>query len=148
MLAVLAALLLFGTAGRAVTPVEHGEAQVMTPMRWRARKLERRADAETRRLRQDVDDVRSLVERGKPDPVDAMLLAQRVYAHERRGTSATAPARQAAIEAAQAAAEYAAGALDRGDAVAAVNRSVDAVEALTPKRAEKDGKVFLPIVGG
>lgn len=146
--ALAAALLLFGAAGRAVTPVERGEAQVLTPMRWRSRKLERRADAETRRLRRDVDDIRSLMERGKPDPVDAMLLAQRVYAHERRGTSATAPARQAAIEAAQAAAEYATGARDRGDAVAAVNRAIEAVDALTPKPVEKDGKVFFPIVGG
>ncbi len=62
-LAVLAALLLFGLAGRAVTPVEHGEAQLLTPARWRAGKLERRAEAEVLRLRRDVEDIRSLMER-------------------------------------------------------------------------------------
>ena len=145
---VIALMLLFGLAGRAVTPVEHGEAQLLTPARWRAGKLERRAEAEVRRLRRDVEDIRSLMERGRPSPVDAMLLAQRVYAHERRGTSATAPARQAAIDAAQTVAEYASGAAERDEAVAAVNRAIDAVDALTPKPAEKDGKVFIPVVGG
>ena len=147
-LAVLAALLLFGLMGRAVTPAAHGEAQLLTPARWRAGKLERRAKAEVRRLRRDVDDIRSIMERGRPSPVDAMLLAQRVYARERRGTSATAPAMQAVIDAAQAAAEYASGSVERDEAVAAVNRAMDAVDALTPKPVRKDGKVFFPVIGG
>lgn len=94
----LAVLLLVGLAllGRGVTPVEADSPVVLTPARWAAANLSRQAHAETVRLQRDAGELRALLAGpAGPDPVQALLLAQRLYAGHRQGTSATAGARQA-----------------------------------------------------
>jgi len=68
---------------RAVIPVEAREPAILTPERWQAAAQARRARAETAQLQRDAMALRALLERPDPDPVQAMLLAQRVYAHHR-----------------------------------------------------------------
>ncbi len=110
---VVAALLLLclGLGGRGyfVTPQEAGGVVLLTPERWAAIQLARQARQETVTLQKDVAQLSRLLAEERPDPVTAMLLAQGVYARQRTGASATAPARQSAIEAAALAARYAAG---------------------------------------
>ena len=125
---VLAVLLFFGLVGAAATP--RGRLVYLTPSRWAAVKLQRRVHGEATRLREDVGALRSAVERGRPSPVDAMMLAERVYAAERTGTSATAPARNAAIRAAEAVVAYAEGTGSRKEAVDAVNLAVELMNRL------------------
>jgi len=105
--------------GYAVTPWETGEAVLLTPERWAAMQLARQARRETIALQRDVVQLSRLLAEDAPDPVTAMLLAQGIYARQRTGTSATAPARQAAVEAASLAARYAAGTVSYEQTLAA-----------------------------
>jgi len=65
-----------------------------------------------------------------PDAVQAMLLAQRIYAGQRSGTAATATARAALVDAAAAVARYAGGGLTRQSAIEAVNAALERIRAL------------------
>jgi len=130
--ALLAALLFFGAVGAAVTP--KGRLTLLTPSRWAAVKLQRRVNGEVKRLGKDVASLRKAVEKGRPNPVDSMMLAERIYAGERTGTSATAPARNAAIRAAQAVVEYSVGTQPRADAVKAVNTAANLLNRLEGER--------------
>lgn len=102
--------------GHFVTPVVAQAPQLLTPERWQAAELARKAAAEVVRIDADM----ALLEEDKSEPVSAMLLAQRIYARHREGTSATAPVRLALIAAAEAAARYASGAADRDSALSAL----------------------------
>lgn len=129
----LAVLVLVGLAflGRGVTPVEGDRPVILTPARWAAAHLSRQAHAETVRLQRDAGELRAfLAGPASPDPVQAMLLAQRLYAGHRQGTSATAGARQALIDAAATAARYASGAASRDQAVAALNEALARIQVL------------------
>jgi len=129
----LAVLVLVGLAllGRGVTPVEADSPVVLTPARWAATSLSRQAHAETERLQRDAGELRAfLAGPASPDPVRAMLLAQRLYAGHRQGTSATAGARQALIDAAATAARYASGAASRDQAVATLNEALTRIKVL------------------
>lgn len=133
VLGCLAALILVGLAllGRGVTPVEADRPAILTPARWAAASLSRQAHAETGRLQRDAGELRAfLAGPASPDPVQAMLLAQRLYAGHRQGTSATAGARQALIDAAATAARYASGAASRDQAVAALNEALARIQVL------------------
>lgn len=153
----LTALVLIGLAllGRGVTPVEADRPAVLTPARWTAASLARQARAETARLQQDAGELRAfLAGPANPDPVQAMLLAQRLYAGHRQGTSATAGARQALIDAAATAARYASGAASRDQAVTALNEALARIQALagpatssalpTPERTLS--RIFLTLI--
>ena len=151
---VLLAGLLIGLAllGQDASPVEAGRPQVLTPERWLAAGLTRRADAEIARLAEDAQTLRdalvadrkqsSLDSSGgqpgqtgvevRPDAIRAMTLAQRIYAAHRAGTAATAPARQALIAAAEAVARYAAGGLERNTAVLTLNAALERIRAIAP----------------
>ncbi len=120
--ALLLLLALFGVVGAIATP--KGKLVYLTPSRWAAVKLQRRVNGEVERLQKDVKALRSVIAKGRPSPVDAMMLAERVYASERTGTSATAPARNAAIVAAEAVVRYSTGTGTREEAVRAVNTAV------------------------
>ncbi len=129
----LAALLLLGLAllGRGVTPVEADSPAVLTPARWAAASLARQARSEAERLARDAGELVAFLARpASPDPVQAMLLAQRLYAGHRQGVSATAGARQALIDAAATAAQYASGAAAREQAVAALNEALARIQVL------------------
>ncbi len=129
----LVALLLLGLAllGRGVTPVEADTPTVLTPARWAAANLARQARAETVRLQRDAGELAAfLAAPASPDPVQALLLAQRLYAGHRQGVSATAGARQALIDAAATAARYASGAVPREQAVAALNDALGRIQVL------------------
>ncbi len=130
-LAVLVALGLL-LIGRAASPVVAGSPVVLTPEYWQAAALARQARAELVRLAADAQALRDLAENATPDAIQAMLLAQRIYAAHRGGTSATAPARQALIVAAEATARYASGGASRQTAVDAVNAALARLRALSP----------------
>ncbi len=130
LLFVLLAMLL---VGRAITPYDGGRAQVLSPARWQALRLERQAVRELRALYADLDDLRQMLEPGRPNAVDAMLLAQRIYAAHRTGTVATRAARMALIQAAEQAARYAAGEISRAEAVDAYNLARERIETLGGK---------------
>lgn len=121
--------------GHFVTPVEAQTPQMLTPERWQAAALARKAAAEVVRIDGDMVLLADLLEVGKPEPVAAMLLAQRVYARHREGTSATAPVRLALIAAAEAAARYASGASDRETALAALILAVTHLASFQPDAA-------------
>ncbi len=133
-LLVLAVLIAFAAVGRFVTPVDAGRVEVLTPDRWQARKLAREVRREVLALSEDGQRLRDLVEDGRPSAVDAMLLAQRIYARHRTGTSATGPAREALIAAAEAVARYATGTASRGEALDAVNRALALIRELDAQR--------------
>jgi len=61
-----------------------------------------------------------------------MLLAQRIYATHRTGSTATVAARQHLIAAAEITARYAVGAASRQDAIAAYQDAMASIEALSP----------------
>lgn len=154
----LAALFLLGLAllGRGVTPVAAASPAVLTPARWVAANLARQARAETVRLQRDGGELAAfLAAPASPDPVQALLLAQRLYAGHRQGVSATAGARQALIAAAATTAQYASGAVSRGEAVAALNDALARIQVLagpatpasaTPAPEGALHKVFLALI--
>ncbi|MCX7668771.1 MAG: hypothetical protein N2439_01700 [Anaerolineae bacterium] len=120
--------------GRGVTPISEDTPQILTPERRQALILAQRARTEIVRLEADLHAVQRLMLNETPDAVDAMLLAQRIYAAQRNGTAATATARTALIDAAAAVTRYAAGGLSRQAAVEAVHAAVTRIQAL-----RKDG---------
>ena len=131
--ALLVVALGFGLLGAAVTPVDANDQPVLlTAGRWTAARLARQANAETEALVADASDLRRLLEREHPDPIDAMLLAQRIYAAHRTGSTATVAARQHLIAAAEVTARYAVGAASRQDAIAAYQDAMASIEALSP----------------
>jgi len=129
-LAVLGLVVLFALIGRGVTPIEAATPVVLTPARWTALNLSRQARGEIGRLEADGQALRALLATEPVDAVQAMLLAQRIYAGYRQGTTATASARQALIAAAAAVARYAGGALTRQEAIEAVNAALQRIQAL------------------
>jgi hypothetical protein len=135
------ALVALAVLGRAVTPILGGRPAILTPERRQARLLTHAAAAETTRLVADARLLRDLAEHEPPDPIAAMLLAQRIYAAHRQGTAATAAARQALIAAAEATARYAGGGLSRQEAVANVNAALARVGALRKGSASPDEPV-------
>ena len=149
----LAVLALVGLAllGRGVTPVEADGPAVLTPVRWAAANLSRQARVETERLERDAGELRAFMAGpASPDPVRAMLLAQRLYAGHRQGTSATAGARQALIDAAATIARYASGAVTRDQAVTALNDALARIKVLAaPAVPAPEGvlhQVFLALI--
>jgi hypothetical protein len=145
--------LLIGLAllGHGVSPVEAGRPQVLTPERWLAAALTRRANAEIARLASDAQTLRDTLAKEPPDAIRAMTLAQRIYAVHRTGTAATAPARQTLIAAAEAVARYAAGGLERNAAITALNAALERLKAITPasdagrarRRAAPEGRAAI-----
>ncbi|GAB4519974.1 MAG: hypothetical protein Kow0047_31220 [Anaerolineae bacterium] len=133
VLSSLALLLLVSLAvvGSQVTPSATGGPQILTPERWLAVRLARQAREETARLSRDLQDLQALMAE-RPDPVEAMLMAQRIYARHRDGTTATAMARRTLIEAARQVALYAAGGVDRVQVISAINQAQARLESVTP----------------
>ncbi len=128
-LVTLFILALLGVVGKSVSPRDgQGNPMLLTPARWQAVRLERRIAGETQRLREDADSLGRLLE--NPNPVDATLLAERIYSHHRSGTAATAGARQALIDAAEAAVLYASGSGSRNEAVRAYRNAVNLIAGL------------------
>jgi hypothetical protein len=128
-LLVAGALLLIG---RAAGPVAVEGPAILTPDRWQTAVLARKAGIEIVRLAADARTLRDLAASPTPDAIQAMVLAQRIYAGHRQGTTATAPARQALIVAAEATARYASGGVPRQTAVDAINAALERVRVLTP----------------
>lgn len=127
---LIMALLLFGLVGKLVTPVHAQEARLLTPDRWTAYKLQRLARKETVHIVADARELRKILGSDEPDPVAAMLLAQRIYADHLNGSSATAAARGALIAAAEAAVRATVGEIPRTEAVSAFNSALQRIEAL------------------
>ena len=118
--------------GRAASPVSADGPTVLTPDRWEAAALARKAGTEIVRLTADARALHALATRETPDAIQAMVLAQHIYAGQRQGTTATAPARQALIAAAEATARYASGGVARQTAVDAINAAQDRLRVLAP----------------
>jgi hypothetical protein len=140
LVSVLVGLVGFGIVGYFVTPVEIGTPVLLSPDRWRATALARQAAAETRQLQIDATALYGLLEDPSREPVTAMLLAQRIYAHHREGISATATARNALIDAAALVAQHTAGSATYDETIAAVNRALARIDALSLGTAEDDDK--------
>ena len=131
---LLVILIGLGLLGAAVTPVDaQGQPMLLTAQRWTAARLARQANAETESLVKDAAELRRLLEREHPDPIAAMLLAQRLYAEHRTGSTATVAARQRLIAAAEATARYAVGAATRQEALDAYQAAMASIEALSPE---------------
>ena len=109
-----------GTLGYGVTPVEADQLVLLTPERWQAAGLARQAMAEVVVIQRDLGSLNQLLAGENPDPVAAMVLAQRIYANHKTGTSATATVRTTLIDAAVRTARYATGTEERNDAVDAL----------------------------
>lgn len=133
---VLALLLI----GWAATPVVADSPAILTPDRWQAAALARKAGVEIVRLAADAQTLHDLAAREPPDAIQAMLLAQQIYAGHRQGTTATAPARQALIAAAEATARYASGGVPRQTAVDAVNAALERIRVLTPMNGAESNR--------
>jgi hypothetical protein len=118
--------------GRAVTPVIGGAPALLSPARWQAYGLASQARDEIRRLRNDMTELHELLQASYPDPVAALLFAQRIKAdhNEVRGTGVTLPARRALILAAEVAALSASGAEPRTKAVEAYNAALQHMQRL------------------
>ena len=129
LLVLVVCLFAFAILGAAVTPAG-AQAQVMTPDRWTAFALARQARTETEALLTDAGALRAMLEQDRPDPVAAMLLAERLYARHNQGTSATGGARQALITAAEATARFAVGELPRQAAAEDFNVASSLIETL------------------
>ncbi len=129
--AAVCLIVLLALVGHAVTPVAEGSPLVLTSERWEAAALARRAGVEIVRLAADGRALAHLAAAEQPDAVQAMLLAQRIYAGQRTGTAATATARAALVDAAAAVARYAGGGLDRQAAIEAVNAALERIRALS-----------------
>lgn len=126
----LAALFTLGWLGYWATPLEDGQPILLSPERWQAQRLARVARQESEAVYRDAEKLVRLLDSPAPDPVTAMLLAQGIYARQRTGTSATAPARQALIAAAEVSARYASGSLDKESALAATVEALGKLERL------------------
>lgn len=137
---IVAGVILFivglGGLGYVVTPVEADELVILTPERWQAAALARQAMAEVELVQQDLASLHRLMSAENPDPVTAMLLAQRIYANQKNGTSATAAARTALIDASELAARYATGSAERNDVVGIVDKAGRHLERLLPAEEE------------
>ena len=143
---LLPMLLCFGVLGWQATPVVHGRTVLLSPVRWQAVKMAREASREKRQLTEDAHALRSYLSAGRPDPVATMLLAQRIYAHQRNGVSATGPARAALIDAAKVAAAYASGAATRRQALAAANYAFGLIDRLQVGGRKGARKQLFPLV--
>ncbi len=126
--------------GRTATPVIADRPAILTPDRWQAAALARKAGVEIVRLAADAQTLHDLASREPPDAIQAMLLAQQIYAGHRQGTTATAPARQALIAAAEATARYASGGVPRQTAVDAVNAAVERIRVLNPMNGAESNR--------
>jgi hypothetical protein len=136
LLVALALLLI----GRAASPVTADGPAILTPDRWQAAALARKAGIEIARLAVDARALHELAAGPTPDAIQAMILAQHIYAAHRQGTSATAPARQALIAAASAAARYASGGVPRQTAVDAINAALERIRVLTPAHGAESNR--------
>jgi len=134
LLAVLVVLAVFGAM---VTPAQAGEPELISPDRWTAARLARQAQAEAQALMHNASQLHDLLEADQPEPVAAMLLAQRIYAVHREGTSATGSARLALISAAEFSARYAVGELPRQTAVTALNNALERIGPLLQQQTDK-----------
>jgi hypothetical protein len=155
--AAICLIVLLAVVGHAVTPVAEGSPSwaprlVLTPERWEAAALARKAGAEIVRLEADGRALRAAVAAQPPDAVQAMLLAQRIYAGQRSGTAATATARAALVDAAADVARYAGGGLARQAAIEAVNAALERIQALRGRAMSRISSVeqgrhvaFLPL---
>ena len=129
---LLIALLLFGLVGKFVTPVDAaGDPALLLPARWTAYKLQKQARKETEKLVRDARRLQSILESDTPDPVQAMLTAQDIYADYQTGSAATAAARNALIIAAEATVKATIGEIDRDQAVAAWSTAMDRIGTLS-----------------
>ncbi len=151
LLAIIIALAVFGAV---VTPTQAGDhPELISPDRWTAARLARQAQAEAQALMHDASQLRNLLEANQPEPVAAMLLAQRIYAVHRQGTSATGGARQALIYAAETSARYAVGGLPRQTAITSLNDALNRIEPLlqqpvqtSPEPVQESHLIYVPLV--
>lgn len=117
-------LLLICLLGYAVT-LQQPERALLTHARWQALHVHRQTRQDVQRMSHDLDQLARLMSTPHPDPVQAILLAQRVYARQRTGSVATAAARQALVQAAEVAVQVSHGA-QKSPALATAFRDAEA----------------------
>jgi hypothetical protein len=138
LIAIFIALFLLGVTGKYVTPISGDDAQWLTPGRWTAYKLQKQARSETEALVRDTARLQAMLENAHPDPVEAMLLAQDIYATHQSGSSATAAARGALMAAAEATVRAAVGETPRDEAIASFSAVIAHIAPLSATVALKN----------
>ncbi len=129
---LLILLLIFGLVGKFVTPVDAAsEPQWLSPAQWTAYRLQKEARKETEMMIRDARRIQAILEKDAPDPVEAMLVAQDIYATYQSGSSATAAARNALIAAAEATVRATVGEIPRDQAIAAYEQAIERINALS-----------------
>ena len=92
----------------------HGQPEVslLTRAQWQALRVHRQTRQDVARLTRDLAELQRVARAPYPDPVPTLLLAQRIYARQRRGAVASTPARQALMQAGEIAVQRAYGAVE------------------------------------
>lgn len=145
LITLFVALLFLGLVGKFVTPVDaSGSPVTLSPARWTSYKLQKQARKETQRMVRDARRIQSILESDTPDPVQAMLTAQDIYANYQTGSSATAAARNALIVAGEATVKATIGEIDRNQAIAAYQTAMDRIKALSTATEPAPSKIPTP----
>ena len=92
----------------------HGQPEVslLTRAQWQALRVHRQTRQDAARLTRDLAQLQRVARAPYPDPVPTLLLAQRIYARQRRGAVASTLARQALMQAGETAVQLAYGAVE------------------------------------
>lgn len=92
----------------------HGQPEVslLTRAQWQALRVHRQTRQDAARLTRDLAELQRVARAPYPDPVPTLLLAQRIYARQRRGAVASTLARQALMQAGETAVQLAYGAVE------------------------------------
>ncbi|MEM2265379.1 MAG: hypothetical protein QW687_00910 [Candidatus Hadarchaeales archaeon] len=110
-------LLVFGAIGKAITPVEGGQAKLLTISRWQELKLRRAIASEKEKICKLALELET--ELGKADPIKAQLIKEKVAGtylpHMRE-------AEEMLLEAAEKHVEFALGGTDKDDEAARILR--------------------------
>lgn len=88
------------------------EVSLLTRAQWQALRVHRQTRQDAARLTRDLAQLQRVARAPYPDPVPTLLLAQRIYARQRRGAVASTPARQALMQAGETAVQLAYGAVE------------------------------------
>jgi hypothetical protein len=119
-------LILFGLGALGYFTTPAGD-KVLTWAEWQVLQARRAYQSELKVLRQDAEILAGLLQ-GSPDVVRAQLAADQVARDTAAGQEALADERQALYEAALLVRDWAAGAVDRPEAEAALNTAIQALD--------------------
>ena len=101
-------LLLLGLLGATLTQ-HQPERQLLSRAQWQVLQAQRQTRQDVARMTQDLSRLARMGALPRPDPVEAVWMAQRLYGRYKEGAPSSATARQALIEAGRIAVQVASG---------------------------------------